>query len=118
MLLKRRTSVFGLTLWCLLSAWVFFGGLELIEDSHLISALAEEPQSSEDYDEAALVQLASGLRSDLSSLDTPNCSSTYPRIIQSALPVPIHGAFPLMRFVRPDSPLSLPLYQQLSVLRI
>jgi len=90
MLLHRRTAVLSLTIWCLLISWLCFGGLELLEQVNLIPEVA-------DLDEAALSQLASGLKSDVPSLDAPY-------------------NIPLAKMVH--SPPSLRLHQQLSVYRI
>jgi hypothetical protein len=90
MLLHRRTAVLSLTIWCLLISWLCFGGLELLEQVNLMPEVA-------DLDEAALSQLASGLKSDVPSLDAPY-------------------NIPLAKMVH--SPPSLRLHQQLSVYRI
>ena len=90
MLLHRRTAVLSLTIWCLLISWFCFGGLELLEQVNLMPEIA-------DLDEAALSQLASGLESDVPSLDAPY-------------------NIPLAKMVH--SPPSLRLHQQLSVYRI
>ena len=90
MLLHRRTAVLSLTIWCLLISWLCFGGLELLEQVNLMPEVA-------DLDEAALSQLASGLKSDVPSLDAP-------------------FNMPLAKMVH--SPPSLRLHQQLSVYRI
>jgi hypothetical protein len=90
MLLHRRTAALSLTIWCLLISWLCFGGLELLEQVNLMPEVA-------DLDEAALSQLASGLKSDVPSLDAPY-------------------NIPLAKMVH--SPPSLRLHQQLSVYRI
>jgi len=90
MLLHRRTAILSLTIWCLLISWLCFGGLELLEQVNLMPEVA-------DLDEAALLQLASGLKSDVPSLDAPY-------------------NIPLAKMVH--SPPSLRLHQQLSVYRI
>ena len=90
MLLHRRTAILSLTIWCLLISWLCFGGLELLEQVNLMPEVA-------DLDEAAFSQLASGLKSDVPSLDTPY-------------------NIPLAKMVH--SPPSLRLHQQLSVYRI
>ena len=117
MFLKRRTSVFGLTIWCLVSAWVFFGCLELIEESHIIPAIAEDPQKGQDLDEAALAQLASGLKSNLSALGPLSATSSSTLALQAAVSPFVTAVYRFTRVVRHDPP-SLPLYQQLSVYRI
>jgi hypothetical protein len=90
MFLHRRTAILSLTIWCLLISWLCFGGLELLEQVNLMPEVA-------DLDEAALLQLASGLKSDVPRLDAPY-------------------NIPLVRMVH--SPPSLRLHQQLSVYRI
>jgi hypothetical protein len=90
MLLHRRTAILSLIIWCLLISWLCFGGLELLEQVNLMPEVA-------DLDEAALLQLASGLKSDVPSLDAPY-------------------NIPLAKMVH--SPPSLRLHQQLSVYRI
>ncbi|TMQ29708.1 MAG: hypothetical protein E6K65_08115 [Nitrospirae bacterium] len=90
MLLHRRTAILSLTIWCLLISWLCFGVLELLEQVNLMPEVA-------DLDEAALLQLASGLKSDVPSLDAPY-------------------NIPLAKMVH--SPPSLRLHQQLSVYRI
>jgi len=90
MLLHRRTAVLSLTIWCLLISWLCFGGLGLLEQVNLMPEVA-------DLEEAALSQLASGLKSDVPSLDAPY-------------------NIPLAKMVH--SPPSLRLHQQLSVYRI
>jgi hypothetical protein len=90
MLLHRRTAILSLTIWCLLISWLCFGGLELLEQVNLMPEVA-------DLDEAALLQMTSGLKSDVPSLDAP-----------------YH--IPLAKMVH--SPPSLRLHQQLSVYRI
>lgn len=88
--MHRRTAVLCLTTWCLLASWFCFGGLELLEQVNLMPEVV-------DLDEAALSQLASGLKSDVPSLDAPY-------------------NIPLAKMVH--SPPSLRLHQQLSVYRI
>jgi hypothetical protein len=90
MLLHRRTAILSLTIWCLLISWLCFGGLELLEQVNLMPEVA-------DLDEAALLQMTSGLKSDVPSLDAPY-------------------NIPLAKMVH--SPPSLRLHQQLSVYRI
>lgn len=90
MLLHRRTAFLSLTIWCLLISWLCFGGLELLEQVNLMPEVA-------DLDEAALSQLASGLKSDVPSLDAP---------------------YNILLAKMAHSPPSLRLHQQLSVYRI
>ena len=67
--MHRRTAVLCLTTWCLLASWLCFGGLELLEQVNLIPEVAAEDQEGQDLDEAALSQLASGLKPEVPSLD-------------------------------------------------
>ncbi len=115
--MNRSTSFFGRTLWCLVSLWIFFGCLELIEESHFIPAIAEDTQKGQDLDEAALAQLASGLKSDLSSLGTLRFISASTAVLRPAVSISVNTVYPFTRRVQKD-PSSLPLYQQLSVYRI
>lgn len=118
MFMNRRFSVFGFPLGCLLSVWMFFGCLELIENSHIVPALLEDAQESEDYDEDALAQLASGLKSDFLNFQTLNFTSTHIPVSLSSISPSVQMLFPLMRVIRHESSSCLPLTQQLSVLRI
>ena len=63
--MNRRAPVFNLTLHCLLSLWLFFGCLELVEQLQLVPETGVEDQTGQDQDEDALSELASGLRSDV-----------------------------------------------------
>ena len=116
MLMKRRRSGFDLTLWCLLTLWVFFGGLELAEQLQVIPEVAAEDQG-QDLDEEALSQLASGLKSDMPSLSPPRDHSV---IIAITMLTP-SSAFTTVHQLKQltwHAPPSLPLYQRLSVYRI
>ncbi len=117
MLMDRSRPVFGLTIWCLLVLWMFFGGLELAEHLDVVPETAVEDQADQDLDEDALSQLASGLKSDVLSLGTPDNASVIIAIadptVTSAFPA-VHQIERLMR----HGPPSLPLYQQLSIYRI
>jgi hypothetical protein len=117
MLMNRRTSVFGLTLWCLLSLWMFFGCLELTEQVHVIPETTAKDQERQDLDEEALAQLASGLKSDMPSFGTPSYFSVTARVAESAFSIFLDTVHQLKQPMQHDPP-SLPLYQQLSVYRI
>lgn len=65
MVFPSRTSVFGVTIGCLLSFWTFFGILELAEDLQLVPEMGVEGAAGLDPDEDALISLASGLKSDV-----------------------------------------------------
>ena len=115
--MHRRTVVLSLTMWCLLASWLCFGSLELLEQVNLIQETAAEEQDGQDQDEAALSQLASGLKSDLPSLDVP-CGTPLPKEgaeLDASLSLHIvHRLDKLMA----HSPPSLRLHQQLSIYRI
>lgn len=117
MRLNRRTSLFGFTLWSLLATWMFFGCLELIEESQIIPAITEDAQEGEDYDAEALAQLASGLKSDLLHVATLSSIRILSIVVQPAITLSTSLVCPCAQFVRHGPP-SLPLYQQLSVYRI
>ncbi len=114
MLLDRRARVFILTLQCLLSVWLFFGSLELAEESQFVAETGTEDQSGQDLDEEVLSQLASGLKSDQSLLPRENASViiAFP---EPAISVPFAT---LDQSTHQKRPPSLPLYQQFSVYRI
>ncbi|MGC4095699.1 MAG: hypothetical protein QM706_01170 [Nitrospira sp.] len=117
MRLTRSTSLFGFTLWSLLATWMFFGCLELIEESQIIPAITEEAQEGEDYDAEALAQLASGLKSDLFDVGTLSSIQILSVLVQPTVTLSTSPARPCVQLVR-HGPASLPLYQQLSVYRI
>lgn len=117
MLMNRRTPVFGLTLWCLLSLWIFFGCLELAEQLHFVSETTAEGQERQDLDDEALSQLASGLKSDVPSLGVPCCASVTAEVAEPAFSISFKTVHQLER-LRLHGPPSLRLHQQLSVYRI
>ena len=108
--MNRRAPGFNVTLHCLLSLWLFFGCLELVEQLQVIPETGVEDQTGQDQDEDALSDLASGLRSDVPLLlagdNNPEASISVS----------------LIRVDQPTRqnppPPSLPLYQQFSVYRI
>jgi hypothetical protein len=110
MIPSRRTAVLSLPIWCLLFSWVCFGGLDLLEQINLMPEL-------DDQDEEALSQLASGLKSEVSSHDV-----TYDTSLAEAVTEPVvrMSVQPVQQYVRliAHSPPSLRLHQQLSVYRI
>jgi hypothetical protein len=117
MRMNRRTTTLCLTIWCLLASWLCFGGLELLEQVNLIPETAAEDQDGQDLDEAALSQLASGLKSDVPSLDVP-CGAPLAREgVEQAVWLSVHTIHPLggLMVLRPPS---LRLHQQLSIYRI
>ena len=114
MRLNRRTRIFILTLRCLLSLWLFFGALELAEELQLVTESAEDHQG-QDLDEEALSQLASGLKSDVPSLLTPDNPAVSITISE---PTTSLSFATFQQFNRLNPPSSLPLYQRFSVYRI
>jgi hypothetical protein len=115
--MNRRTPIFGLTLWCLLSLWMVFGGLELAEQVHAVPETAAEDQEPQDLDEEALSQLASGLKSDMPSLGAPGSAVVTAALAEPACSLSVDTVHQLTRLMRHRPP-SLPLHQQLSVYRI
>ena len=112
-----RIPLFRSTLWGLLCLWVFFGCLELAEQLHVVEERVAEDQTHQDLDEDALIQLASGLKSDDAGLCTPQCASTTVDITALAYTPPvriIRQSRPAMRY----GPCSLRRHQELSVYRI
>lgn len=110
MLLPRRTAVLSLPIWYLLFSWVCFGGLALLEQVNIMPEV-------EDQDEVALSQLASGLKSEVSSHDVTYNTSLAEVVTEQVVKMSVH---PVQQFVRliAHSPPSLRLHQQLSVYRI
>lgn len=118
MFMRRRIVVLSLTLWCLLASWLCFGCLELLEQVNVIPEIAAEDQDGQDLDEAALSQLASGLKSDLPGLDVP-CGTPLSREgAQPAVRSSWHTVAHQLHRLMAHSPPSLRLHQQLSVYRI
>ena len=115
--MHRRTAVLCLTIWCLLASWLCFGGLELLEQVNLVPETSAEDQDGQDLDEAALSQLASGLKSNVPSHDV-RCGATLAKegveqaVWLSVYPVLQFGGLMMHKFA------SLRLHQQLSVYRI
>ena len=110
MLLPRRTAVLSLPIWCLLFSWVCFGGLDLLEQVNLMPEV-------EDQDEVALFQLASGLKSEVSSHDVTYDTSLAEAVTEPVVGMSVHRNPEFIRFIA-HSPPSLRLHQQLSVYRI
>src|SRR5438128_804113 len=115
--MHRPSAFLCLTIWCLLASWLSFGGLELLEQVNLIPETVAEDQAGQDLDEAALSQLASGLRSEVPSLDgaggTPLGKEGGEPAVWLSLPTVHHLGWLMVHW----SP-SLPLHQQISVYRI
>jgi hypothetical protein len=115
--MHRRTAVLCLTTWCLLASWFCFGGLELLEQVNLIPEVAAEDQEGKDLDEAALSQLASGLKPEVPSLDAAYGTPLVREGAEPAVWLSLHIVHQLGRLMVHNSP-SLRLHQQLSVYRI
>ena len=115
--MNRRTPVVGLTLWCLLSVWLGFGCLELAEQLHAVPETAAEEQGGQDLDEAALAQLASGLKSDVPNLGAPGYAPVIVEVVEPAFSISLNTAHQLKGRLLHGPP-SFPLHQQLSVYRI
>ena len=115
--MNRRTPVFGLTLWCLLSLWIFFGCLELAEQLHVIPETAAEDQARQDLAEEAMSQLASGLKSNVPSLGARGYTFVTAEVAEPAFSISVDTVHQLKGLIRHRPP-SLPLYQQFSVYRI
>ncbi len=117
MLRVRGTRLFGLTIQCLLLLWMFFGGLELAEQLHVVPETVAEDQERQDLDEEALSQLASGLKSDVPSLGAPDNTVFLSAFANPTVTITFSTGHQLKRLMR-GSPPTLPLYQRLSVYRI
>ena len=115
--MHHRTPVLCLTIWCLLASWLCFGGLEILEQVNLIPETSAEDQDGQDLDEAALSQLASGLRSDVPSLHAPYNTPLGKEGTEPAVWWPLHTIDHLGRLMVHRFP-SLRLHQQISVYRI
>ena len=113
--LNPRARVFVLILRCLLSLWLFFGCLELVEQLQFVPETGVEDQTGQDQDEEVLSQLASGLKSDVPSLFARDNSAVVIAISEPTLSVSFTT---FDQFTRQNPPPSLPLYQQFSVYRI
>jgi hypothetical protein len=117
MLVLRRTSVLSLVICCLLVSWLCYGYLEFLEQVNVIPETAAEDQSDQDLDEAALFQLASGLKSDVLSLDTPCGTSSLEERSEPAGWLSVHTVHPLDPVIVQSRP-SLRLHQKNSIYRI
>ena len=116
-MLRRRTVVLSLTIWCLFVSWLCFSSLELLEQVNLIPETAAEDQDGEDLDESALAQLASGPKSVVLSLDTPSDTPLANKAIEPTVGLSVPRVHQFVRWLV-HSPPSLRLHQQLSVYRI
>ena len=112
--MNRRSSVLLLTIWCLLSAWLLFGCLELGEELKL---LVKAQTCAQDLDMEALLQLASGLKPDVPTVGNGPEVSVAAETVQSPCLLSTHTRcweHPRAVQVFP----SLRLHQHLSVYRI
>jgi hypothetical protein len=117
MLVLRRTSVLSLSIGCLLVSWLCYGCLEFLEQVNVIPETAAEDQSDQDLDEAALFQLASGLKSDVLTLDTPCGTSSLEERSEPDGSLSVHTVHPLDTVIVQSRP-SLRLHQKNSIYRI
>ena len=117
MFMNRRMPIFGLTVWCLLLLWTFFGGLELAEQLHFVPETVAEDLEGQDLDVQVLSQLASGLKSDVPSLGAPDHASVLIAVAEPTFTTAFTTVHQIERLTRHGPP-SLPLHQQLSVYRI
>ena len=115
--MHRPSAFLCLTIWSLLASWLFFGGLEFLEQVNLIPETAAEDQAGQDLDEAALSQLASGLRSEVPSLYGAWGTPLGKEGAEQAVLLSLHNVHHLGWLMVHWSP-SLPLHQQISVYRI
>ena len=115
--MNRRAVVLRHTIWCLLASWLCFSSLELLEQVNLLPETTAEAQDGQDLDEAALMQLASGLKSDVPSLDIPYNTPLAGTVTEPPIWLPLHTVHQFGK-VTVHSPPSLRLHQQLSVYRI
>jgi hypothetical protein len=107
----------SLTVGCLLASWLCFGCLEFLEQVSVIAETAAEDQSDQDLDEAALSQLASGLKSNALSLDIPCGISAIKESSGPAGWLYVYTVHPFGTVIVQSSP-SIRLHQKHSVYRI
>lgn len=113
----RQSSVLlHLVTGCLLSLWLFFGCLELVEQLATVSEATETGQAEQDPDQEALAQLASGLKPDSPSLAVP-CIAPVPLVVAPSL-LPSVSPGHSNTWLMAHGPPALRLHQQLSVYRI
>lgn len=112
-----RAPLFRFALWGILSLWVFFGYLELAELLDVVPRDAAEDQAHQDLDEDALIQLASGLKSDVTSVATPACTFVTGEIAALTCSPSVRTVRHFRRPMR-HGPSSLRRHQELSVYRI
>ena len=115
MTLSRPGAVGDLVIWSLLASWLFFGGLEFGEQLDFIAESSAHEQ--QDLDANALLQLASGLKPDVSTLTVNPTSSLTGEVAQPTGVATVSTVFHspgVATFVSS----SLRLHQRLSVYRI
>ncbi len=113
--MNARTRPFGLVLWGLLFLWIFFGGLELGEQLQVVPETAMEDEQGQDPDEEALAKLASGLKSDVTTLLALSDAFV---LVERSKPTISHLFSTVHQFTWLNAAPVLPLYQQYSVYRI
>ena len=89
-MMNRRSYIFHLVVWCLLSAWLLYGGLELPEEPKL---LVKVQTCAPDLDMEALVQLVSGLKPDVPTLENLPVSPNIPRAGATSILMPSHQIY-------------------------
>jgi len=109
--MTHRGRLFVLLAWSLLSLWMMYGGLELAEELHGVEKVGV---CVHDLDMDALIQLASGLRSDVLMLECP--LATY-HVMAVETPPLLMGAWQRRRQHThpPSGAASLRLHQRISV---
>lgn len=112
--MNRRSSTCLLIVWCLLSLWLFYGGLELAEELKL--AVKVQP-CAQDLDMECLLQLASGLKPDVPTLVNQPLLSETAEAVKPSLLTPTHTIDRETRYAVQVSS-SLRLHQYLSIYRI
>jgi hypothetical protein len=118
MVMDRSTPAVKVILRCLLLLWMFFGGLELAEQLHVVPESVAEDQEGQDLDEEALSQLASGLKSDVPSLSAPGDASVIIAVAEATSSISSFTTARQLEQLTQHDPPALPLYQQLCVYRI
>ncbi len=112
--MNRRTSAFLLIVWCLLSVWLLYGGLELAEELKIVVKI--QP-CSQDLDMECLLQLASGLKPDVPTLENRSVLSETAEAVEPSALIPAQAIYREGRH-EVQAPSSIRLHQYLSVYRI
>jgi hypothetical protein len=112
--MNRRSSACFLVVWCLLSLWLLYDGLELTEELHLLVKIQPYAQ---DLDMEVLLQLASGLKPDVPTLENRPVQSGIVEAVEPCSLIPAHTIcqedYQAKQIFSP-----LRLHQRLSVYRI